>query len=375
MCRLGISRDSYYRYRRRFEEQGIEGLLLRSTRPVSSPNQTSRQMAALIVATHHGLREQGWDAGARSIGARLRRRTVTPPSDRTIHRGLVRAGLVVSQPRKRPRSSYRRSRRPARTSCGNSTAPGGRSPTAPGPASCGSKTTTPDRSWSPAPRSARTAWTPVERPAEPYLGLGEAPRDWRYRPASTGSATVGVAHSIVSSVYAAAIRDRRLVGNPCAGTRLPKEQTRLVDPMTTEQVHALIESIADPYRAMMTLAAGTGMRQGECFGLSVDRIDFMRRTLLVDRQLVKVTGRAPFFGPPKTAASVRTLPLPRVVVDALAAHIAEFGTGPDGLLFTLDGRRYVGRRSSSASGDLRSTAPDFSGRRGSMTCGTTSRAS
>jgi transposase InsO family protein len=105
---LGISRDSYYRYKRRFGEDGIEGLLRRSTRPVSSPNQTPPQMAALIVATHRELRDEGWDAGARSIGARLRRRSLLPPSDRTIHRVLVRAGLVVPQPRKRPRSSYRR---------------------------------------------------------------------------------------------------------------------------------------------------------------------------------------------------------------------------------------------------------------------------
>jgi putative transposase len=105
---LGISRDSYYRYQKRFKEQGIEGLLRRSTRPASSPNQTPPQMAALIVTTHHELVEEGWDAGARSIGARLRRRSLSPPSDRTIHRVLVRAELVQPQPRKRPRSSFRR---------------------------------------------------------------------------------------------------------------------------------------------------------------------------------------------------------------------------------------------------------------------------
>lgn len=149
-------------------------------------------------------------------------------------------------------------------------------------------------------------------------------------------ATVGVAHSIVSSVFHAAIRDRKLVANPCAGTKLPKVEKVQIVPIPTEHVQALAESIAAPYRAMMTLAAGTGIRQGECFGLSVDRVDFLRRTVRVDRQLIKVTGRAPFFGPPKTAASVRTIPLPKVVVDALAAHVAEYGTGPDGLLFQLD---------------------------------------
>ena len=30
-------------------------------------------------------------------------------------------------------------------------------------------------------------------------------------------------------------------------------------------------------QALVTLAAGTGMRQGECFGLTVDRLDLLRR--------------------------------------------------------------------------------------------------
>jgi integrase len=36
------------------------------------------------------------------------------------------------------------------------------------------------------------------------------------------------------------------------------------------------------------------------------------------------------FGPPKTRASNRTIPLPRIVVSALAAHLATYPPGPDG---------------------------------------------
>ena len=89
---------------------------------------------------------------------------------------------------------------------------------------------------------------------------------------------------------------------------------------------------------MVTFAAGTGVRQGECFGLTVDRIDMLRREVTIDRQLVSVGGTGTDFGPPKTPASVRTIPLPQVVVDALAAHLARTRSGEDGLVFTLDGR-------------------------------------
>ena len=149
--------------------------------------------------------------------------------------------------------------------------------------------------------------------------------------------TVAVLHSIVSSVLRSAVRDRRIVVNPCDGTRLPKAQATRVVPPTTEQVTAVREAMPEPLRALVTLAAGTGMRQGECFGLTVDRLDFLRRTVTVDRQLVTIPRQAPFLAAPKTSASVRTVPLPQVVVDALAVHLAAFPAGADGYVFTVRG--------------------------------------
>ena len=115
--------------------------------------------------------------------------------------------------------------------------------------------------------------------------------------------TVGVAHGIVSGIFRAAMRDRVIAHNPCDGTKLPKATKARVDPLATEVVLALADAVPDRYRALVILSAGSGMRQGECFGLTVDRIDFLRRTLLVDRQLVTISRRPPFLAPPKTAAS------------------------------------------------------------------------
>ena len=134
--------------------------------------------------------------------------------------------------------------------------------------------------------------------------------------------TVTLAHSIVAGVFKAAVRDRLIASNPCDGTRLPKATRKQVEPPATETVWALADAIPDRFRALVVLAAGSGMRQGECFGLTVDRIDFLRRTVRVDQQLVSTPGRAPFLAAPKTSASVRTIPLPQVVVDALAQHLA-----------------------------------------------------
>lgn len=105
-------------------------------------------------------------------------------------------------------------------------------------------------------------------------------------------------------------------------------------PPTVAEVEAIRSELPDRYQALVTLAAGTGLRQGECFGLTVDRVDFLRRSITVNRQLVLVAGSPPVFGPPKTAASVRSIPLPDVVGEALARHLEHWPAGDSGLFFT-----------------------------------------
>jgi integrase len=146
--------------------------------------------------------------------------------------------------------------------------------------------------------------------------------------------TVHVLHGIVSSVFRAAVRDRLITSSPCEATKLPRKVRPKIVPLSIEAVDGLAYAVPEKYRALVILCAGMGLRQGEAFGLAEDRVDFLRRKIEVDRQLVgrEPTGR-PRFGPPKTAASVRTIPLPDVVGEALAEHLRVFGTGPDGLLF------------------------------------------
>jgi hypothetical protein len=113
--------------------------------------------------------------------------------------------------------------------------------------------------------------------------------------------TVGVVHRILAAVCKAAVRDRRIVASPCEGTRLPKDPRERIEPLSVEAVQALTDAMPDRYRALVTLAAGTGLRQGEAFGLGVDRIDFLRRQLTLDRQLITLPGRPPYLAAPQDA--------------------------------------------------------------------------
>jgi hypothetical protein len=83
---------------------------------------------------------------------------------------------------------------------------------------------------------------------------------------------------------------------------LPKVQRKQVVPLTTEQVAAVRDALPPQLQALVTLAAGTGMHQGECFGLTVDRVRFLERTVAVDRQLVTVQGHAPGTGTTEDAS-------------------------------------------------------------------------
>ncbi|MFD7044745.1 tyrosine-type recombinase/integrase [Rhodococcus jostii] len=73
---------------------------------------------------------------------------------------------------------------------------------------------------------------------------------------------------------------------------------------------------------MIIVGAATGLRAGEMAGLRIRSVDFLRREAYITEQ---GSARSSEFewGPLKTVASRRTLPLPRTAVDALAEQLAE----------------------------------------------------
>lgn len=105
---LGISRDTYYRYRSRFREGGLEGLIPRSRRPLRSPGATHPETMALIIAKHDELVADGWDGGAQSVHDWLSLEEVPVPSARTCHKILAAHGRTEPTPAKRPKCSYKR---------------------------------------------------------------------------------------------------------------------------------------------------------------------------------------------------------------------------------------------------------------------------
>jgi len=102
----GVSKTWIYELIRRFRAGGYEALEPRCKRPRSCRHQTSAQMVRAIVKLRTELAAQGHDAGAETIAYHLAQRQKDIPSVSTIWRILRREGLVLHEPKKRPRSSW-----------------------------------------------------------------------------------------------------------------------------------------------------------------------------------------------------------------------------------------------------------------------------
>jgi integrase len=142
--------------------------------------------------------------------------------------------------------------------------------------------------------------------------------------------TVRNIYDVTARLFSSAVDDKVISSSPCRRIVLPKVDDAEVQPPTVEDVLRLANAVPARYRALVVFLAGSGLRIGEALGLEVSDIDFLRRTVRVERQRLQ-DGR---LAPPKTPKSVRTVPLAQVVVDELAAHVADVGN--TGALFTAE---------------------------------------
>jgi integrase len=103
---------------------------------------------------------------------------------------------------------------------------------------------------------------------------------------------------------------------------------------TIAQVHALAAAMPDRFKALIVLAAFSGLRWGELAALRRCDIDLEAATVRVPRKLAALRNRME-FGPPKSDAGVRVVALPAAAVTALRPHIKEHvGEELDALVFT-----------------------------------------
>ena len=165
-------------------------------------------------------------------------------------------------------------------------------------------------------------------------------------------------HRVFLLMLDLAVRDGRLPRNPATGVRLPRAAKGEPVFLTHAQVEQL--ALACPgYELFGRVLAYTGMRWGEATAVRVRRLDLLKRRIEVVHTAVELNGEMT-YGTPKTHQR-RSAPVPRSLVDALAAHVA--GKRPTTWCSARLGRKDPGR--------LREAVLplDFGGAARVLTCG------
>jgi transposase InsO family protein len=115
----GISRQSFYKLRERAKLDGPAAVLQpRSRRPRSSPSTLTDEARTQAVRVRAALEASGLDHGPISVHDKMRAMGLDPvPSVASLARIFRKAGVARAEPRKKPRSAWRRFVYPAPNAC------------------------------------------------------------------------------------------------------------------------------------------------------------------------------------------------------------------------------------------------------------------
>lgn len=115
----GISRKSFYELRKRAKADGPAAVLEpRSRRPRSSPSTLTAEVKEQAIAVRAALEASGLDHGPISVHDKMRALGLDPvPSVASLARIFRQAGVAKAEPKKKPRSAWRRFVYPAPNAC------------------------------------------------------------------------------------------------------------------------------------------------------------------------------------------------------------------------------------------------------------------
>jgi integrase len=138
-------------------------------------------------------------------------------------------------------------------------------------------------------------------------------------------------HAVISRALSDAVRWGKVGRNVAKMADPPSLPRSRVQSWTAGELRRFLDHHDvqdDRLTALWRVAATTGMRRGELFGLTWRALDTDAARLRVDQQVIPTPGECPVcgeqhsvsFGPPKSHRSERTVALDAVTIEALNAH-------------------------------------------------------
>jgi integrase len=139
--------------------------------------------------------------------------------------------------------------------------------------------------------------------------------------------------NLFSSILKSAVDGEMLEKSPFSKWKRHKvKPLRKATPLEVNRVKLLAENLPPKWRLLVWLPFFTGLRPSEALGLTIDRIDFNKKEIIIDRQLSRDNSIV-FAAKLKTEASYRVIPLAGELERIIKEHLATYGVGPEGLLF------------------------------------------
>lgn len=144
------------------------------------------------------------------------------------------------------------------------------------------------------------------------------------KPLSPG--TIRDYHAIIYTVLEQAYKEMIIKYNPAKRVTLPKKkrvrESKALQPEQLKAVLAALEEEPLPFRALITFFISTGCRRGEAIALTWDKVDFVRREVLINQSMIYLPETGIQSGPTKTDNS-RRVALPDETIDLLHKLWAE----------------------------------------------------
>lgn len=135
--------------------------------------------------------------------------------------------------------------------------------------------------------------------------------------------TIRTRLNFIQMAFRAAVLDKAIATNPAARVKGPR--TRRAEAtmklLTVDQVAAALAAAEPWFRPFVAVCVFAGLRLGEAAGLQLGDVDFLRRTIRVERQVQGQTVATTAVVPPK-AGSERTIYVPEALTTTLSIHVA-----------------------------------------------------
>jgi integrase len=162
-------------------------------------------------------------------------------------------------------------------------------------------------------------------------------RAWRADLVASGTTTtmIAKAYRLLHAVLNTALDDELIRRNPCRIRGAGETHTPERPVATVAKVLDLAGHVPARFRALILLAAFTGLRYGELAALRRSDLAPDLATVTVRATLTTLNDGSIIFGPPKSAAGRRAVTIPEAVRQDLRLHLRDYvADHPDALVFT-----------------------------------------